>query len=237
MEKSKSQNSSKKLIIAVVALCVALLCVVGALIGVYAASTQSLKSTFNVNYSVGSGIAAKANATYEVGGVTKNMTTDGKAEAQDGSNTILEFNVNDSNTTPGALSIPENVELSTTNQSILFVFYFQNIGEKTIQVSTTWIPELNSEYKNIKWGYQQDKYEVGSTSIPEINITTTSYSDESVIDVEKSIGTYIYGTELSTNGEIVRIAFKVEVDNPNMSAYFKSTETNPLTFNLNYLDK
>ncbi|MBO5395191.1 MAG: hypothetical protein J6A28_04780, partial [Clostridia bacterium] len=56
MEKAKSQN--KKLIYAVVGLAFALFAVLGALIGVFAATSQSITTGFNINYTVGDNVAA-----------------------------------------------------------------------------------------------------------------------------------------------------------------------------------
>ncbi|MBO5394355.1 MAG: hypothetical protein J6A28_00425, partial [Clostridia bacterium] len=57
MEKTKRSNL--KLKVTALVLSFLILAAVGALVGVFAATTQRVKSEFNVNYTLGSNIAAK----------------------------------------------------------------------------------------------------------------------------------------------------------------------------------
>ncbi|MBQ8444164.1 MAG: BspA family leucine-rich repeat surface protein, partial [Clostridia bacterium] len=80
MQEKKKQ---KKYTIAIALLCVAILVSAGALIGVLAAINQTVKSTFNVEYSVGQNIAVGVRTEYYV----PNMDADGDG-AEDGAITV-----------------------------------------------------------------------------------------------------------------------------------------------------
>lgn len=73
MKKFKGENlnmekkTTKKFTIALCAMAFALVAVVGGLIGVWAATQQSISSDFNVQYEVGKHIAGAVSATYQVG--------------------------------------------------------------------------------------------------------------------------------------------------------------------------
>ncbi|MBO5394926.1 MAG: hypothetical protein J6A28_03370 [Clostridia bacterium] len=234
MEKVTTQR--KKLTITIIALCVALLTIVGALIGVFAAETQSVKSEFEVEYTVGTNIAAKITGTYQVGnGTVKSMTTDGQAAAENKSNTDLIFNVNTDNATPGALSVPEDIVLDSTNNYVTLVFTFENLSDTTaFEVTSDWYIDASYTklFKNIttETTYSNSTY-TGSTT------PTTGTIDPSTdgIDFSKYLG------EPVNAGNTLVVTIKLSIANINQSAYIRTTsedetESRPLDFMLTQID-
>jgi len=62
----EKQVSSRKFRTTVVAMCLGFLMVIGAIIGVWAATTQNYKAGFNVTYSVGDNVTAKVRTEYYI---------------------------------------------------------------------------------------------------------------------------------------------------------------------------
>ncbi|MBO5395166.1 MAG: hypothetical protein J6A28_04650, partial [Clostridia bacterium] len=69
MEQNK-KSSNKKMLIALTTLCVAFLFVCGAMIGVFAATAQTVNSGFKVQYSIGDNIAATVSVEHTLTGGT-----------------------------------------------------------------------------------------------------------------------------------------------------------------------
>ncbi|MBE7074030.1 MAG: hypothetical protein E7379_02960 [Clostridiales bacterium] len=126
--------SNKKLSIAVMSLAVAVCFVVGGLIGAWAAIQQSVGSSFDVQYTVGSDIAATVSAKYQVlngqetqmGAITFAATEEQGATSYD-------------KITAG------KIDLSVTNKSITFTYTFLNIGENEYEA----VLADNCSYSNV----------------------------------------------------------------------------------------
>ncbi|MBE7074029.1 MAG: hypothetical protein E7379_02955 [Clostridiales bacterium] len=118
----EQKKSSKKLSYAVIGLAVALVAVVGGLIGVYAATQQTVGSSFDVQYNVTGEIAGSVSAKYNI---TKDVDM-GTAE----------FDVTDS-TVRGELKADETIGLDATNKQVVFTYTFTNVGETTYVATVT----------------------------------------------------------------------------------------------------
>ncbi|MBE7073511.1 MAG: BspA family leucine-rich repeat surface protein [Clostridiales bacterium] len=79
----EKQISSRKFKTTVISMCLGFFMVVGAVIGVWAATTQNYKAGFNVSYSVGDNVAAKVRTEYFI----PNLDSDGDGY-QDGAVTV-----------------------------------------------------------------------------------------------------------------------------------------------------
>jgi len=133
------QVSSKKFKTTVVSLCLGFLMVVGAVIGVWAASTQNYKAGFNVSYSVGDNVAAKVrteyyvpNADYDSNGVedgAHTVTTNEAGDTVTGEDGYVTFNAGDSNET-GAEVYIGNFNLTPQTPKIIFYFTVYNMLEE-----------------------------------------------------------------------------------------------------------
>ncbi|MBE7073842.1 MAG: BspA family leucine-rich repeat surface protein [Clostridiales bacterium] len=131
--------SSKKFKTTVVSLCLGFLMVVGAVIGVWAASTQNYKAGFNVSYSVGDNVAAKVRTEYYIpnqdgdkDGVedgAQTVTTNEAGDTVTGEDGYVTFNAGDSNET-GAEVYIGNFNLTPQTPSIIFYFTVYNMLEE-----------------------------------------------------------------------------------------------------------
>ena len=103
------KKSSKKLTIAMCAMAVALVAVVGGLIGVWAAVSQTASSKFNVQYSIGGHIAGSVAAKYQV------LNGEEKAMGEK-----VAFSVTDDDKA-AALDAAEAIALDATNKTVTAV--------------------------------------------------------------------------------------------------------------------
>jgi len=108
---------------AIIFLCVAMVVSVGALVGVYAASTQNYKTGFNINYSVGDNIAAKVTGYYQYEGSEKVLMGD------------VQFNANDS--TSGSMTAPD-LQISPEVNKVRFIYSIENLAQSQFYFSATW---------------------------------------------------------------------------------------------------
>ncbi|MBO5394325.1 MAG: BspA family leucine-rich repeat surface protein [Clostridia bacterium] len=125
MEKAKSQN--KKLIYAVVGLAFALFAVLGALIGVFAATSQSITTGFNINYTVGDNVAAAIRTEAYVpnsGNAASTIITDKDGNEVDNENGYVVFNAPDESV-PASVYIGD-FSLTPTTPQLEFYFTIEN---------------------------------------------------------------------------------------------------------------
>ena len=155
MEKVIKKN--KKHIATILALCIAIIAMLGVVVGIWAATNQNITSTFNVNYSIGENIAAKVRTEKYVPNLDSNAdgVEDGvEAVTKDSNNNDIETDENDyvvfnvpDETTVKDVNIGE-VSLDPIAKKAYFYFTIESImGDGFIRVL------LNSTYetkKNIK---------------------------------------------------------------------------------------
>ena len=132
------QISNKKFKTTVVSLCLGFLMVVGAVIGVWAASTQNYKAGFNISYSVGDNVAAKVrteyyvpNADYDSNGVedgAHTVTTNEAGDTVTGEDGYVTFNAGDSNETGAEVYIGD-FGLTPQTPKVIFYFTIHNLIE------------------------------------------------------------------------------------------------------------
>ena len=132
----EKQISNKKFKTTVLSLCLGFLMVVGAVIGVWAASTQNYKAGFNVSYSVGDNVAAKVRTEYYVpnqdsdsdgkedGAVA--VTTNEEGETVTDEKGYVTFNAGDGNEDGSEVYIG-NFKLSPQTPKAVFYFTIHNI--------------------------------------------------------------------------------------------------------------
>lgn len=125
METRKKTN--KKIVIAFVAMGVAIVGLIGALFGVYAAANQSVSTGFSVNYKFGYNVAAKVKTQYTTGGVTKTLTTNDKGETITDGDGFCVFDANDNDGRVPSFDIGEIV-LTPEYSELIFTFTIVNLA-------------------------------------------------------------------------------------------------------------
>ena len=126
MEKTKTKN--KKFFIAIISLSVALICALGAIIGIWAATSQAVKSSFSVRYNVDGHVAARVTSFYQVIGDTELTQIDQTT-----------FNVWDDNTTPTQHNGPSiTFDPANGKTAVRFIYIFENLSEETISFTPNW---------------------------------------------------------------------------------------------------
>ena len=121
MEKTKTAKN--KFLIAIAIMCIAFISVTGALIGVLAASSQTLSSTFNIAYEIGDNIAFKVSAWQQF--PNEDVVSLGS----------VQYNVND--TTEGTLTAG-NATLTAETKVVKFIYLIENLTDKTIHFIPQW---------------------------------------------------------------------------------------------------
>ncbi|MBE7074121.1 MAG: BspA family leucine-rich repeat surface protein [Clostridiales bacterium] len=133
-----NQVSSKKFKTTVISMCLGFLMVVGAVIGVWAATTQNYKAGFNVSYSVGDNVAAKVRTEYYVpnqdsdgdgkedGAITVTTNEAGNDVEHDG-NGYITFNSSDESTEKEVYI--GNIKLTPQTPKVYFYFTIHNLIE------------------------------------------------------------------------------------------------------------
>ena len=208
---SKQKN---KLLLAICAMCIAFLSVVGTLIGVLAASTQSVGSLFSVSYDVGDNIATRITAYYQF-------------EGDEGLTSLGTLQKNVDGTSQGEISAV-NLDFTPETTTMRFVWVFENIGEQQFYVNWDWEAleqdrknDTNNVIKNIYWGFdagsrlEQNTYGAYASieEIPsEIEKPTRQYQpfDDVLVDAEHPCV----------------IILNITVADINKEAYLKSVKNN-----------
>jgi len=129
-------SATRKFKITIAVLCVGMLALVGTLVGVLAASSQSLKVGFDVNYSVGDEVAAKVKTQYIVPGSEEGLQTatqNSNGEVVTNAEGYVVYNAGDSN---GSKSIDVGqFTLTPKTPSVEFYFTIHNmLQEGFVQV-------------------------------------------------------------------------------------------------------
>ena len=161
MEKSK--NAKTKYLIAIIFLVASVIATAGALIGVYAASSQSVGTQFLINYKLNNDIAVEVSAQYEF---------EGSTPVSLGSVT---FDVNSSQST-AYLGTQSVIDITYTTP-VLFTYTFKNISKtQDVMVTPSWT-NFSSDISNIT---------LFCTKLDETSasMTITSASDMSQLSME-----------------------------------------------------
>lgn len=173
MEKTRENYKIK---IAIIALSIALLLAISAIIGIWAAVSQSVSSQFTVTYDVGRNIATKVTAYYQY-------------EGDEGLTSLGSLQQNVDGAQSGSIESP-SLTFTQEKSAVRFVWLFENIGDTTFYLNYTWT-DLASDVtnktantaKNVKWNFDGD-----------FNGTPQSYGNFNSIDqipteFDKSDGT------------------------------------------------
>ncbi|MBQ8909304.1 MAG: hypothetical protein IJY90_03365 [Clostridia bacterium] len=131
---AKTHVSNKKFTMTVVTLCCSFLLVIGAVIGIWAATSQSISAGFKVTYEVGTNVAAGIRTEYLVPGLDANddgyadgavvVTKNQAGEEVENTNGYVIFNASD-NQRPVSVYIGD-FELSAKTPTIEFYFTVEN---------------------------------------------------------------------------------------------------------------
>lgn len=163
MAETKTMSSNKKLVITIAVLACALLFALGAVIGVFAATSQTVQTSFNVSYSVSGNIAANVSAKHQVG-------SDAEVTWGEG----ISFGIADApeGTTYYSLSAPGNITLTLEKQTVVFTYTFENTGSTDFTAVLTDTTDLS----NVKVAYSDE--DVDSTGVEvkagqTVNVTVT----------------------------------------------------------------
>ena len=228
---SKQKN---KLLVAMCAMCIAFLGVVGALVGVLAASTQSVGSTFSVNYDVGNNIAFKVDAymqyegeeSYTMIGTTQ-YNADGTIESE----------------------IPKQDIVFTADVNKVRIAYFvQNLNDNVINLTCTWTDAEDyvlanfastEKFSNIYVGFDGSGYSYAPPSLEfeeKLSILSSlpfqgvSAGAQDLISFPLEVVGSAYSVTLNRTDEYYMIGFEIGVADINRSAYCISEGTGGLTW-------
>ncbi len=147
-------STKKKVAISLIAVIGILLIVSVALVAVFGAANQNIKSNVKVNFKHSSHVIGYVSATYSYGNNVKVMTTDGKVENED--NKKVSFNYGENSTTKtlqmqssdltyGALQFAAEIK------ELILTFKFENKGNYDF---TAYLDDSNiSKKDNIKLSY------------------------------------------------------------------------------------
>lgn len=141
------KKANKKFIIAIAALAMVVCLAVGGLVGVLAAQAQQVKSTFNVQYTIGENIAGKISANYKVASdaavdLVTGITTNDDATAYDDTK-VIAFDTTTEEHGAGSISAyalnaeAESISLSPSKTSVVFTYTFENTGATAFNVTLT----------------------------------------------------------------------------------------------------
>ena len=163
MADTKTMSSNKKLVITIAVLACALLFALGAVIGVFAATSQTVQTSFNVSYSVSGNIAATVTAKHQVG-------TDAEVTWGEG----ISFGINDApeGATYYSLAAPGNITLTLEKQTVVFTYTFENTGSTdftAVLTETTDLSNVTIEYSDPDVVTDGVQVEAGET----VNVTVT----------------------------------------------------------------
>ncbi|MBE7073520.1 MAG: hypothetical protein E7379_00240 [Clostridiales bacterium] len=143
----KEVSGNKKFVLTIASLCIAFLAICGTIIGVWAATSQSIKSSFNVQYDVGENVAAKIRTEFTDKGVTEIAHNDDKGNKVTDENGFVVINAPDEN---GKSVEIGDFSLTPANQEVVFYFTIENIlgeGFLNISVIVTLETQNNVDYE------------------------------------------------------------------------------------------
>ncbi|MBO5394326.1 MAG: hypothetical protein J6A28_00280 [Clostridia bacterium] len=199
----------KRLKIAIVILCVAIMVVIVGVIGVFAAPSQSINSSFNIEYSVGGNIAAKVKTQHTVGATTIVATKDASGNVITDKDGYVVFNASD--TSASKVVAIGDIPIDPKNTEVEMMFTFENISDSNDFYIL--FQENISNVKNVK---------ITVSSIKTPSADTSSWADASAwteeAEIENVTTTNWYN--VTTLGAGLKTAYKVKikVDNVNWSA-------------------
>ena len=214
----KKQTINKKFKLALVSMCCAFVLATGALIGVLAASSQSLGASFSISYFIAENIAVKSNSTYQLAG--------GEVVELD----EIRFNVDDE-PTPTTISIPD-IELSVEQNYFELGYSFQTLSpENDIVLKVYWDNLLDNIYNiKITMTYTflgEDPVVIYDNKNPLTDPDPLPFGDENGFPI---------ATRDNRDWSTFKIDLRFEVDDLNKSAYVRSTEDGGLTFTFTYAE-
>ena len=207
--KDKQKSLKRKFSIAMLAMASVMCVALGGIIGVIAASMQSVDSSFNIEYSVGQNIAGIVSARYQVGKQTNVDTAEEHSMGQIEFDAVDVAGQNYYNLNGG------DITLTPSGTYVKFTYAFKNKGENKF------LATLNdsSIAKNVVIIYDEDS----STTIQGENEVWLDRENVISIPVEK--------------GEEVSVSIIVHVNNVNIeSAFYRSQIGNGLVWTLAHFE-
>ena len=166
MQQNNGENkkSKKKLIIAIVCLAIALLGVVGVTAGVLAAQSAAINSNIDVRYTAQE-VAVRVSATYQVANGTETDMTDGNSNT-----TITIDGTETGNPATGTLSPSGQIDLTKTNNYVIFKYTIINDGSRALDASLMTLPSAT----NVTVTYSTDGSSYSSTNSGLSNLATNA---------------------------------------------------------------
>ena len=233
----KKQN--RKFIVAICAMCIAFLGVVGALVGVLAASTQTIGSNFNVSYDIGENVAIAIGAENRLATVAAQTDPNAWWAPSESLSQcachhgLYAINANEAQ--------DKNISLNGGNISmasgdlVQVNFYFENLSDKPVEVT---IDNYSQASETLWLEYYWGKIDIGLTEEKEQDFVTAqgtlriplSASDSVVSDQQVSFSQatnestgeqYKTATFQLPAGEIYRFSLTMGLMNSNYSASYE----------------
>ncbi|MBQ8444663.1 MAG: hypothetical protein IJX25_04855 [Clostridia bacterium] len=138
---AKEKSAKSKYLIAIILLVVSICAITGALIGVYAASSHTLSSSFLISYKMNNSIAVKVSAQYQIVGKT----------VEDLGSVTFDINSTENS---GTLGTQDVIILTSGETYVDFTYTFENLSKtQYVQVSSSWA-NFGSDLSNVICTYQ-----------------------------------------------------------------------------------
>lgn len=235
--KVKKVNKMK---IAVVSLACALVLAIGGMIGIYAASQQSVGASFTVNYSVGDNVAIAVGATIRrtYAGEYEWFEQSGDLDQNEHGLYIInatEQNDNNLQLTKGNFDL----EIIESQPNLAFVsFYFESIGEGTIQASVT----DNSQIKNMSVQYYVGELDFPEGPSQEEVLEALGFAHYSLLPVDPVNDAFTLDGNKSHSfiieeGKIVVLTMVMVVESENKSAHYISEGDTGISFSFTKVEE
>jgi len=190
--------SSRKFKTTIISMCLGFLMVVGAVIGVWAASTQNLSAGFKINYSVGDNVSADVRTEYYIPGKNEGavVTTNEAGQTVTDSNGYVTFSPSEKDTTEKGVFIG-NFELGPTTPEIIFYITVRNNhGEDYLQVLVgKEIEKTNMSVTTTYYNCDEDSFAASRFAS---SIASSQYQPSSALNAEPK------------GWKLIRISLKVE---------------------------
>ena len=227
-------NKVNKMKIAVVSLACALVLAIGGMIGIYAASQQSVGASFTVNYSVGDNVAIAVGANirgpYSTGSEKGYDWFSQSGTLETNENGLFILNAAEQNDNNLQLSYPDiNMTPDGIYPVAIMAFYFENIGEGTIQAVFT----NKSDIKNMSITYWLEPIVI-SEDDPEKDIAHVNhFPGMNVIELDEN-NSYTFEIQ---EGQIMCLAMVSVVANQNKNAHYISEGENGISFSFTKVEE
>ena len=178
------KKSNKKFIAAIASLAMVVCLALGGLIGVLAAGTQTINSSFNVSYSVSGKIAGSVSAKYQYADWNYEEDTIGAFEGDEVAlGNTFDFDVTTENDDTRALNAATVAFDDAKKNAVVFTYTFTNVGETNYTVTLDDNAALDTANTNLVISYAKDGTSVQKTDISNFTVAAPAVGGTTTVTV------------------------------------------------------